>query len=180
MDDHLDIKRRIETVFGHVHAERMQDVPILNPRLKVEAVGLREWNGAWLAAVITPWFLNLMLFSDDEATQDRWRLRAAGDKIVHRFPAGRFEFILGEENGLGRYQMCSLFSPVLEFDNHETAVLTAEAALDALFDSGATEPETDTTADTKPPIAAHNAPRDINRRDFFAGRVTAGQGADEH
>jgi len=34
----------------------------------------------------------------------------------------------------GEYQMCSLFSPLLQFDDQETARLVAELAREALFD----------------------------------------------
>ncbi|MCU7925204.1 MAG: [NiFe]-hydrogenase assembly chaperone HybE [Candidatus Thiodiazotropha sp. (ex Dulcina madagascariensis)] len=50
-----------------------------------------------------------------------------------QLPAGPYEFILGEEAGIGRYQMCSLFSPVFEFADQATAVATAEAVMHALM-----------------------------------------------
>jgi [NiFe] hydrogenase assembly HybE family chaperone len=54
---------------------------------------------------------------------------------VQRFPAGVFEFIAGREDTLGEYLTCSLFSPMFEFADHETARLTAAAARAALFDA---------------------------------------------
>jgi [NiFe] hydrogenase assembly HybE family chaperone len=58
----------------------------------------------------------------------------SGTKINRSFPSGTYEFILGEEEGVGRYLMCSLFSPVFEFQNQEAAIVTAEAVLKSLMD----------------------------------------------
>ena len=114
-------------------ASRMSGIPILNPRLTVEAVGFRRWQGQWLGALITPWCLNVMLVPDDPA---EWPAIAAGDKRVVRFPAGTYEFIAGRDEILGEHHDLSLFSPVLEFEDALAARLTAEAALDALLDAG--------------------------------------------
>lgn len=53
---------------------------------------------------------------------------------MHEFPSGRYEFIYAEEDDIGHYQMCSLFSPVLEFQNQEAAVATAEVVMHSLMD----------------------------------------------
>jgi [NiFe] hydrogenase assembly HybE family chaperone len=128
------ISSRLEAAFRKIHAERMDGVPILNARLQVEAIGTREWNGHWLSAVITPWFINLMLLPTTQEQGEAWGKLVLGSSVPHGFPAGRFDFLVGEEDGFGRYQMCSLFSPVLEFENHEAAQATAQAALEAIFD----------------------------------------------
>ena len=129
------IAARLEAAFARVPRERMHDVPILNPALAVKAVGTREVEAGWLTALVTPWFINLMLLPRTaEQTQDYRKLRL-GSTVVHGFPSGCFEFIVGEEGDLGRYQMCSLFSPVLEFESHGAALITAEAAITALLDA---------------------------------------------
>ncbi|MBT3028384.1 MAG: hypothetical protein B6D72_17050 [gamma proteobacterium symbiont of Ctena orbiculata] len=120
----------LERQFRQIHQQRMQGLPLLNPKLHVEAVGFREWNGCCLGVLITPWFMNLMLLPPEG---DSWKESRIGDKALHQMPSGPYEFILGEEEGVGRYQMCSLFSPVFEFADHETAVATAEAVMDALM-----------------------------------------------
>jgi [NiFe] hydrogenase assembly HybE family chaperone len=113
----------------------MQDVPILNNRLRVACIGMRVCDDGWLAALVTPWFINLMLLPADGEAADAWRRSEIGSKSLHQFPAGRFEFIVGELADIGRYRMCSLFSPVLEFEDQAAAELTAAAALEALFDA---------------------------------------------
>jgi [NiFe] hydrogenase assembly HybE family chaperone len=52
------------------------------------------------------------------------------------FPAGVFEFIGSRDAQLGEYQACSLFSPMFDFADQQTACDTALAALQALFEPG--------------------------------------------
>lgn len=121
----------LEHLFIQIEQDRMQGLPLLNPALQVQAVGFREWQGHCLGVLITPWFMNLMLLPDEG---DDWQQLQIGDKQLHQLPSGPYEFILGEEPGIGRYQMCSLFSPVFEFADQATAVATAEAVMEGLMD----------------------------------------------
>jgi [NiFe] hydrogenase assembly HybE family chaperone len=122
----------LETAFTRIQRERMTDVPLLNPALEVQAVGFRVWENYCLGVLITPWFMNLMLLP---LAGDVWAELPSGTRINHSFPSGTYEFILGEGEGIGRYLMCSLFSPVFEFQNQEAAVVTAEAVLEGLMDA---------------------------------------------
>lgn len=121
----------LETAFTRIQHERMVDVPILNPALVVQAVGFRMWDEHCLGILITPWFMNLMLLPREG---DEWAGQPSGTKINHVLPSGNYEFIVGEESSIGHYQMCSLFSPVFEFENQEAAVATAEAVMEGLMD----------------------------------------------
>lgn len=123
----------LESVFRTIEEERMLDIPILNPALKVQAVGFRRWETDYLGILITPWFMNLMLIPDHDLTEDTIK-PDPGSKRVKVFPSGRYEFIAGEEPGIGHYEVCSLFSPAFEFDDHAVAVATAEAIMLALMD----------------------------------------------
>ena len=147
---------RLETTFGAIRRDRMQDVPILNPALEVEAIGMRAWQGHWLGALVTPWFINLVLLPG----QGAWRSVADRDSVWHAFPSGKFEFIAGSEPGLGAFHACSLFSPVLEFADHETARETARVALESLFDPP--------LLGEKPATRSVDGP-DMSRRDFLRG-----------
>jgi [NiFe] hydrogenase assembly HybE family chaperone len=120
----------LESQFRRIQQERMHGLPLLNPVLDVEAVGFRQWNGLCLGVLITPWFMNLMLLPPEG---DSWKEARVGNKQLHQMPSGPYEFILCEEEGIGCYQMCSLFSPVFEFNDHATAVATAVAVMDALL-----------------------------------------------
>ena len=121
----------LHRVFTRIHQERMQGVPMLNPSIQVQCVGFRTWQSHCLGVLITPWFMSLMLLPCEGG---EWQELRIGDKVTQVFPSGSYEFIVGEEEGLGRYLSCSLFSPVFEFDSQEAAVATAEAVMSELMD----------------------------------------------
>lgn len=166
------VAARLEAVFTKVHQERMDGVPILNERLRVEAVGAHIWNKDWLAVLVTPWFINLMLMPTSDDAQAQWRPLSLGSTVPHSFPAGRFDFIVGEEAELGRYQMCSLFSPVLEFEDQEAAVLTARAALEALFNAELDEERKAELAQEQAAASgATTSTLAVTRRDLLRGQL---------
>jgi [NiFe] hydrogenase assembly HybE family chaperone len=120
----------LEAAFDEAH-RRMHDLPFVNGALRVEAVGFAPWQDHWLGVLVTPWFINLVLLP---RLRERWRELRVGDSTSYGFPAGVYEFIGGYHERVGDFQSCSLFSPVLEFQDQEAARLTARCALDALFD----------------------------------------------
>jgi [NiFe] hydrogenase assembly HybE family chaperone len=121
----IDLSQTLENCFQQIQQQRMADVPILNPALRVQAVDFQLYAGAWLGVLITPWFMNLLYFRDDKLP--------AGKKISHEFPAGSLEFVVAHEPTLGFHQTCSLYSPMFAFDEQAVAVQTAQAALQALL-----------------------------------------------
>ncbi len=148
----------LTTVFCDIHRERMADVPILNEALEVEAVGFERIDAGVLGVLVTPWFMNLMLLP---AEADGFAGEQPGEKTIVPLPAGDYEFIAGNEAGIGDYRMCSLFSPVFEFADHATAVATAEAVMAGVL----TAPE---------PAPANATPaRSVSRRDLFRGLARA-------
>jgi len=173
--------------FKRIRDERMDGVPILNARLEVEAVGTRVWNSSTLTVLITPWFINLMLLPGSDEQAEAWNALTLTSGVLHRFPAGRFDFLVGEEAGVGRYQMCSLFSPVLEFEDQEAARIASTAALDALFDASL-DPAAEKKAEagTGTESAPENAvaspvkvstPIEPSRRGFLSGRLAPREGS---
>lgn len=131
MRDADELTAIVETTFSTIQRTRMEGVPVLNTVLAVRLLGVRKWEGFWLGTLLTPWFMNLILLPEtpDDA------LLAAGTKRTFRFPAGSFEFIRGYEPAIGPFWMCSLFSPVFEFTDQETAETCALSALDELFEA---------------------------------------------
>lgn len=126
-----DPSPQLAAVFTDIAGTRMAGVPICNPVLRVEAVGFRRTaEGHWAGLMITPWAINLLVLPGQ---QDGWPLLGAGSKHDWRFPSGDYEFIVAQEDRLGTYHLCSLFSPALEFATHEVAQLTALATAHALF-----------------------------------------------
>ena len=178
-----DPSSRLVAAHRDIHARRMLGLPFVNASLEVEAVGFAPWNGAWLGVMLTPWFMNLMLLPGDAA---RWIRVPVGGKHTYRFPAGDYEFIGGEHVLLGEYQSCSLFSPVLEFEDQVTARLVAALAREALFDAG----NADTPAYPAPTLSARDpspAPlgcleaeldAPLSKRDFLRGRFLHGEHVD--
>ena len=165
----------LERAFRRVQAERMRDVPILNSALEVAAIGFREWNGHQLGVLLTPWFMNLILLPSE---QDDWPGIGVGEGRAYSFPSGDYDFLLGEQPGVGRYLCCSLFSPVLEFAEQSVAVATAEEVLRLLFESGTAPAEETSNAEPDEPQAEGDCPEPetvpadeavVSRRAFIRG-----------
>ena len=165
----------LETAFRHIHEQQMRDMPMLNPALRVEALGFRRWNEHWLGVLITPWFMNLMLLPRMPAS---WRPIGERETRHYVFPAGVFEFIGGRLTALGDYQACSLFSPMFEFATQTSAHDTAQAAIEALFDPASREiadvrrrpaeaPQAPRAAQA--PATATPTARPVSKRDFLFG-----------
>ena len=134
--------RQLEQAYSKIERERMQGLPFLNKDLRVEAIGFTCWQDYYLGVLLTPWFMNMMLLP---AKVEGYAYPSIGGKLTHVFPSGQYEFTAGEEPGVGPYQMCSLFSPVLQFTDHGAAVATAQAVMQGLMDE-ANRDETSTRA----------------------------------
>jgi [NiFe] hydrogenase assembly HybE family chaperone len=157
----------------------MAGLPVVNPVLRVEAVGFAPWEGHWLGVLLTPWFMNLVVTPRDPA---QWQHLPPGAKRSYAFPAGHYEFIGAHDESAGEFQMCSLFSPLLQFDDQETALLVAQLARDALFDIenaehsvmpvGNLSPTVAASAPGPGPLASLEASLDApqSKRDFLRGR----------
>jgi [NiFe] hydrogenase assembly HybE family chaperone len=143
-------------------ADRMRDLPVYNAALRVQAVGFAPCNGHWLGVVVTPWFMNLTIAPCDAGS---WQSLPVGGKRRIRFPAGDYEFIGSKDPQFGEFQTCSLFSPMQDFADHDTASLVARLALQALLDPAHAEPA--------PAPAAANAagPQGLSKRNFLRGRL---------
>jgi|APMI01.1.fsa_nt_gi [NiFe] hydrogenase assembly HybE family chaperone len=120
---------RIEAHYRGVARGAMADVPLCNPQLTVRLVRLVDWEGMRVGVLVTPWAINLMLLPGEAG----WTPAEPLSTQRWRFPSGDYAFIHAEDVGFGPYQMCSLFSPALEFDSMEVACETAAAALLALL-----------------------------------------------
>lgn len=160
----------LEQVFRQIQAQRMDGVPVINPRLRVQAVGFHPRDDAFLGVLITPWFMNLVLLPEEG---DGWQELPVGSTVPHRFPAGEYDFIVGHEEGLGRYQSCSLFSPMFEFADMEAAVATAEAALGALLSPAEPAPETATPTPVET-VVERRLERPVSRREMLRGLFSGG------
>lgn len=122
---------RLEAAFREIHTAQMRGLPIVNDALAVKAVGFRRHGERWLGALVTPWFLNIVLLPGEG---DDWSGLVPGAKELIEFPSGRYEFVHANRKGVGAYKACSLFSPMFEFASILQATETASAALVSLFD----------------------------------------------
>ncbi|MDI1246443.1 MAG: [NiFe]-hydrogenase assembly chaperone HybE, partial [Rhodoferax sp.] len=99
----------VAAAFFRIQQTSMAGVPILNPALSVEAIDFQPWQGHWLGMVVTPWCMSLMLLPGN---LQGWVSVGVNKRRFIKFPAGDFAFLGGQEDELGEYQSCSLFSPM--------------------------------------------------------------------
>jgi [NiFe] hydrogenase assembly HybE family chaperone len=121
-----------ETTFFRIQQERMAGLPMLNPVLSVEAVDFQRWRGHWLGVLITPWSMSMLLVP---GKADDWETVGIRDnkRRYIKFPAGDFAFLGGDEEGLGEFQSCPLFSPMDRFSSQAEATQTARASMIAIM-----------------------------------------------
>jgi [NiFe] hydrogenase assembly HybE family chaperone len=127
---------QLEAAFEHVAATRMAGVGLLHPALQVQAVGFERLDDApdlAMGVLLTPWFMNLLrLPLQPDAVSDDGPIAPRGRRRTRRVGAAAIDFIGAEEAPFGRFEACSLFSPVSAFADQAAAVATAQAVLAAL------------------------------------------------
>ncbi len=165
-----DPSAHLVAAFVRIHAERMQGLPFVNPALEVEAVDFAPWQGSWLGVMVTPWSINLMLLPHD---RNAWKSLALGAKRRYRFPAGDYDFVGASDDTFGEFQVCSLFSPALEFADHATARLTAQCARAALLDAANAQSPPQAPAQPLADLRA-NLGAPMSKREFLRGRFLEG------
>lgn len=145
----------LETYFREVEQTRMRDVPILNPCLQVEAVSFQPFADGWLGVLVSPWFMNLVWLPSVETG-----VVAAPDSLTLELPSGAYECQPNQAAGVGAFYTCSLFSPVLQFEDQAAAVLTARHVMLTVLDEQAHNP-------VIPPNQTQ-----VSRRDFLRGKFS--------
>lgn len=130
----------IEAIFTRIQNEQMKGVPILNYAIQVEAVGFQEWQGCCVGVLITPWFMNLMLFP---GPGEAWEELAVGTKQRHEFPAGSHELTINEFDQISRCQSYPIHSPMHAFVTHEDARSAARTFIDVLMANAVAGPVDD-------------------------------------
>ena len=170
-----DPSLRLEAAFRDIEA-RMRGLAFVNPSVRVEAVAFAPWKSYWLGVMVTPWSMNLLLLPREPAA---WRPLAAGEKRRYAFPAGSYDFVSARDPAIGDYLACSLFSPMLEFADHETARQTARLARAALFEAAHAEsPVRESAAEPGCGRLAEIAATirtPLSRRDLLHGRLRGGE-----
>lgn len=126
----MEAVRTLESVFGEIARTRMADVLIVNPALRVEAVGFREWQGRRVGVLVTPWTISLVLLPGQDAPL---MPLALDEKKTWEFPSGAYEFMGLNDPVIGICHICPLISPVSEFAAHDEALGVAQEIISALF-----------------------------------------------
>jgi len=114
--------------FGIIQQQKMQGIPLLNSELKVEMIGTQVWEKYYTAVLITPWCMNLLLYppQQDELITPRTEYK-------FDLPSGNYSFLGTEEEVLGTFYSCALFSPMFEFQDQQAAKETAEGVMSAVY-----------------------------------------------
>ncbi|WP_338331934.1 [NiFe]-hydrogenase assembly chaperone HybE [Acetobacter sp. LMG 32666] len=125
----------LERVFADIYASKMRGLPFVNEALNVKAVGFSVFEGQVVGALVTPWFMNLIVVPGVGAD---WAGVVSGSKKLLDFPSGSYEFTAALRDGgaeaLPGYWACSLFSPMFNFTTMLQATDTAQAAVRGLLD----------------------------------------------
>lgn len=156
----------LESAFRRIAATRMAGLPINHPRLTVEAVGFRSWEGKWLGVLVTPWAVNLVLLPGGDP---EFAALAVDRRQTWRFPSGEYDFMGGDEEECGAYQFCSLVSPIPEEGIPDQAAARAMAAevLVRLFADPADDVVMAPTKPGTPSRSMFSGP--LSRRGFLSG-----------
>jgi [NiFe] hydrogenase assembly HybE family chaperone len=144
----------LQALFDHIARTRMVGLPLLQPGLQVQALGFEPLPGepsVALGVLITPWFMNLVRLPLDAAAEAS--MSAPTQRAQRRVGAAAIDFIGSQEAPVGRFECCSLYSPMHAFRDQASAVAVAEAVLKGLRD------------------AARSAPEQPARRGFLLGRA---------
>ena len=165
-----ELKHKIVARFQVIDIERMRDLPIYNPALIVEAINfqaieLPSEKNAFIGALITPWFINVLLLHTEE-------IKAAelGQRLSYQLPAGDFEFMVGEDEELGRYDFHTIASPVLKYKSQHVAQQLAKKGLHNLLtpteDTETIEQKVNFDKTLPDKNAINNSRRDLIRKPF--------------
>ena len=115
--------------FERIYREHMQDLPIVNARLQVEAVAFQDFEGHELGVLITPWFMNLVLLPAGH----QWHDSAQGDASTVDFPSGPVEFTTSRDEELGTYLTAVLYRSVSDLPDQPTACDVANRLMTELL-----------------------------------------------
>lgn len=123
------------TQIGH---ERLEGLPVYNANLQVEAIDFQPCEHGLVGALVTPWFINILLLPGNVRT---WRQHELGTKHTFELATGEQQFVLGDDEVVGRYFFRSVVSPPHCYKQQADARHAAQLALQKLLVVEA-EPET--------------------------------------
>lgn len=139
--------------FRTIARERMQGLPIVNPRIDVEAIGFRDLDEHRFGVLIAPWFMNMILLPGT----DEWSELAQGTNVTITLPDGDYDFTVTRDEDSGQnYLSAILFRTMADFPDQTTARAVADEIVERLFEK----------KDPPQPVEE----RRISRRGLLSGR----------
>jgi [NiFe] hydrogenase assembly HybE family chaperone len=123
--------------YRRIAARKADGIPFSNPRLSVDGVGFRDFEGQQVGVLITPWCMNLVVLESEESRADESADpsdREAADVLAEekrsfRFPGGEYEFVRASLENIPRHHALALFTSVEAFPDMPTARAVAEETL---------------------------------------------------
>lgn len=115
--------------FEQIEQTHMRGLPILNPRLAVEATAVRAHGEHLVCILISPWFMNLVLLPGTDA----WADSDQGECSEIKLPRESLEFNVCHDDNLGTFLTAVLFRTVSDFPDQDTARGVAMGILEELF-----------------------------------------------
>lgn len=134
--------------------------------ISVDIAGFRRYQGDWVGAVVTPWFIHLLLLPGGGTL---WRNLPAGETLRAGFPAGDLEFTTQTQDDpdLPTHAFATVVAPLDGLPDQDAALSSAMQAMRLIFEPASAPPPGPEAPDT-PPAAP------LDRRGFF--RRLAGRG----
>jgi [NiFe] hydrogenase assembly HybE family chaperone len=148
MTESADVLAVLQEHFEVIRTTHMRGLPILNPRMAVEVVAVRDFGEHRICVLITPWFMNLVLLPG----KDEWSGVDQGESISIEFPREALDFMVSHDDAIGTFLSAVLFRTVTDFPDQDTAREVARQVMEDLF-----------TSDKK------TARKTINRRSLLTG-----------
>lgn len=148
--------------FQQIDRERMQGLPFYNEQIHVEAIGFQKIEPGYVGVLITPWFINLILLFKQPPQQNA----VIGHRCTHALPSGNHDFMIGEDEELGRYDFISLASPVGQFKSQQQA---QDFALNKRHVYLA--PAVERQVDEHPLVFVDRTERGMSRRNFLSANL---------
>ncbi|WP_407279252.1 [NiFe]-hydrogenase assembly chaperone HybE [Aromatoleum evansii] len=170
---HDDPSTTLQRHFRRVHETRMAGLPFLNEALDVAVAACERVAGDWLAALVTPWSIQLVLLPGGGTL---WRDTAAGARHTLSLPVGDLVFI-GEAaehatDLVPAFLYCPLITPPEGIANTDAACAIAREALATVLKPlPASAPDTTGAARSEDADPNPRTPPSPSRRAFLRGRV---------
>lgn len=133
MNDTATSANRVDNLvnrFQQIGVERILGLPIYNEKLNVEAVDFQDCSGGLIGILVTPWFMNVMLLPEDTSPYQHQEL---GEKVKYQLESGEHEFVIGEDEEVGRYLFRTVTSPTHCYKKQISAVNAGSKALSVLL-----------------------------------------------